>query len=63
MKNEEYLIWKPIQELIFDEYENLNAFISTPNWSTGVFLFDIDGSIESTNAFYFIFIHKGFVCT
>ena len=53
-----YHVPKPIQELIFDYYEKLCAFISTANWSTGFFLFDIglfQGCVLSTIMFDCVF--------
>jgi hypothetical protein len=47
-----YHVPKLMQELIFDYYEKLCAFVVTSNWSTGYFLLDIglfQGCVLSTN--------------
>ena len=47
-----------IQELIFDYYERLCAFVVTEGWTTGVFLFDIglfQGCVLSTILFDCVF--------
>ena len=36
-----YHVPKPIQEMNFDYYEKLCAMVTTNDWSTGFFLFDI----------------------
>lgn len=53
-----YHVPKDIQELIFDYYEKLCAMISTNNWSTGFFLWDIglfQGCVLSTILFDCVF--------
>ena len=53
-----YHVPKDIQALIFDYYEKLCAMISTNNWSTGFFLWDIglfQGCVLSTILFDCVF--------
>lgn len=53
-----YHVPEAIQKLIFDYYEKLCAFITTNDWSTGFFLFDIglfQGCVLSTILFDCVF--------
>lgn len=53
-----YHVPKSIQELIFNYYEKLCARVTTKNWSTGFFLFDIglfQGCVLSTILFDCVF--------
>jgi len=49
---------KLIQNIIFDYYEKICAFVKTKNWTTGFCLFDIglfQGCVLSTIIFYCVF--------
>jgi len=53
-----YHVPKPVQEMIFDYYEKLCAMVTTNDWSTGFFLFDIglfQGCVLSTILFDCVF--------
>ena len=56
---------KQIQEIIFDYYDKICAFIKTKNWTTGFFLFDIglfQGCVLSTIIFDCVFqLHLDFL--
>ena len=53
-----YHVPKPVQEMIFNYYEKLCAMVTTNDWSTGFFLFDIglfQGCVLSTILFDCVF--------